>query len=223
MKLLPKKRWICIQRRIGWRNTFETAQILEVLLPKILEGIKAEQWPARLELNGNKYSNFPLLIELEPAQPVQISKAGAAPLYLTAYQTFFNQRPEARGGLFDIQTELWQNGRPAQSLVQGLPAQLKVQLKVSTGADYVMLEVPIPAGCSYFREPNGHRGVEVHREYFRHQTAIFCERLEPGRYEFVIELEPRFTGQFILNPAKAKLMYFPVFFGRTGVGKVAVE
>lgn len=225
-ELTPIRRYLLEQRRagrFGWRNTFETAQILAVLLPDILKGREEEKWPASLWVNGEEHTEFPVSLKLAPEQPVQLRKTGGAPLYLTAYQTFFNQRPEARGELFDIQTALWQNGKLAKTLEQGLPAQLKVQVNASAAADYVMLEVPIPAGCSYFREPNGRRGVEVHREYFRHQTAIFCEHLEPGSYEFVIDLEPRFTGQFTLNPAKAELMYFPVFFGRTGVEQVKVD
>ncbi|MCB9274039.1 MAG: carboxypeptidase-like regulatory domain-containing protein [Lewinellaceae bacterium] len=225
-ELPPIRRYLLEQRRpgrFGWRNTYETAQILATLLPDILKGRAAGPWEAHLVVNGKAYSDFPLSASLEPGQPLQISKTGAAPLYLAAYQTFFNRQPEARGGLFDIETALWQNGQPAGQLVQGLPVQLKVKLKASAAADYVMLEAPIPAGCSYFKEPNGRRGVEVHREYFRHQTAIFCEHLEPGEHEFVIELEPRFTGHYTINPAKAELMYFPVFFGRTGVKEVEVE
>jgi alpha-2-macroglobulin len=33
----------------------------------------------------------------------------------------------------------------------------------------------------------------------------------------------RFSGVFNLNPAKAELMYFPIFFGREGIKKVVVE
>jgi uncharacterized protein YfaS (alpha-2-macroglobulin family) len=63
----------------------------------------------------------------------------------------------------------------------------------------------------------------VHREYFKDHTAIFCEQLNAGVYTFRIPLEARFGGLFTLNPAKVEQMYFPVFFGRNAVGKVAIN
>jgi len=34
---------------------------------------------------------------------------------------------------------------------------------------------------------------------------------------------PRYTGNFVLNPAKAEMMYFPVFYGREGLKKVEIK
>jgi alpha-2-macroglobulin len=45
-------------------------------------------------------------------------------------------------------------------------------------------------------------------------VSIFCSSLKQGSYSFTIPLLPRYTGRFQLNPAKAEMMYFPVFFGR---------
>ena len=89
-------------------------------------------------------------------------------------------------------------------------------------ATYVMLEVPIPGSCSYYAKPNGRQGVEVHRAYAKQQTSIFIEALPAGKHEFSIELEPRFSGRFHLNPAKVELMYFPVLYGREGMKVVEV-
>jgi len=33
---------------------------------------------------------------------------------------------------------------------------------------------------------------------------------------------PRFNGEYTLNPAKAELMYFPVFYGREGMKKLVI-
>jgi hypothetical protein len=35
--------------------------------------------------------------------------------------------------------------------------------------------------------------------------------MNKGNYYFEIELEPRYAGNYHLNPAKAELMYFPCF------------
>jgi uncharacterized protein YfaS (alpha-2-macroglobulin family) len=86
-----------------------------------------------------------------------------------------------------------------------------------------MVEIPIPAGCSYENKPQSYWGVETHREYFKHKTSIFCTKLKQGKYTFSIQLMPRYSGVYNLNPAKAEMMYFPVFYGREGMKKVVVN
>ncbi|WP_158795284.1 hypothetical protein [Pedobacter sp. L105] len=66
-------------------------------------------------------------------------------------------------------------------------------------------------------------GVKTHREYFKHKTSIFCSRLKVGKYIFEIELMPRYSGSYSLNPAKAELMYFPVFYGREGMKRMGIN
>jgi hypothetical protein len=85
-----------------------------------------------------------------------------------------------------------------------------------------MLEVPIPAGCSYAENQPRGSGV-VHREQWRHQTTLFFNRLAPGTYTYEIKLLPRFSGSYTLNPAKAELMYFPVFNANNEMRKVVIE
>ncbi len=226
--LPPIRRFLLERRRPeygGWNNTFETAQALSTLLPEMLAEAGKEEWNNRLWVNGEGEPFFrgSLSVELSSEGPLLIRKEGRQEVYLTAYQSFFNRQPEARGGLFDIQTSLWQRGQPAGSLQAGIPARLKVTLRVEAAADYVMLEIPIPAGCSYYQDGENRSLPEVHREYLRHKTAIFCETLEPGEYEFTINLEPRFSGRYTLNPAQASLMYYPAFFGREQVKVVQIQ
>jgi uncharacterized protein YfaS (alpha-2-macroglobulin family) len=65
--------------------------------------------------------------------------------------------------------------------------------------------------------------VEVHREYFKEKVSIFCRKLPAGEYTFTVKLIPRYTGSYQLNPAKAELMYYPIYQGREGLKKVVVE
>jgi hypothetical protein len=41
-------------------------------------------------------------------------------------------------------------------------------------------------------------------------------------HKFTINLEPRFTGKYTLNPAKAEMMYFPVFYGREEMKRTSI-
>ena len=99
---------------------------------------------------------------------------------------------------------------------------LLVEVEVKADADYVMIQVPIPAGCSY-EAKEGKGPYEVHREYFRHKVNIFCDKLPKGKYTYTIKLLPRYTGAYTLNPATAELMYFPSFFGRNELKQVRVK
>ena len=92
---------------------------------------------------------------------------------------------------------------------------------VKGDADYVMINVPIPAGCSYENKDQPWQN-EVHREYFKDRVSIFSRKLKQGKYTFIVNLLPRYDGIYNLNPAKAEMMYFPVFYGREGMKKVVV-
>ena len=99
---------------------------------------------------------------------------------------------------------------------------LKAEITVKGDADYVMINLPIPAGCSYESKEQSRLNNEVHREYFKDRVSIFCRKLKQGNYIFSINLMPRYGGKYNLNPAKAEMMYFPVFYGREGMKQVNV-
>jgi len=85
-----------------------------------------------------------------------------------------------------------------------------------------MIEVPIPAGCSYNSKDSWYPN-EIHREYYKNQVTIFCNELDKGSYTFEIDLLPRYSGKYILNPAKIELMYFPTFNANNEIKKVSIE
>ena len=98
-----------------------------------------------------------------------------------------------------------------------------MEVDVKADADYVMIEIPIPAGCTYYNKSQSYWNAEVHREYFKNKLSIFCQALDAGKHIFTVGLMPRFTGVYQLNPAVAELMYFPVFYGREGLSKIAIQ
>ena len=48
-------------------------------------------------------------------------------------------------------------------------------------------------------------------------------KLKQGKYTFNIDLMLRYSGSYVLNPAKAEMMYFPVFYGREGMKKIGIN
>lgn len=211
------------QRRDGqWRNTYESSLILETILPDLFKG-DAKPKPASILVNGERINKFPFEKRFDGSQKITVYKEGDMPIYFTAYQQFQNRQPQKVSKDFEVNSFFMQNGTTVKELKAGKTAILRVEVTARADAEYVMVEVPIPAGCSYENKVQRFWGVETHREYFKNKTSIFCTQLKQGKYIFDIELMPRYNGKYILNPAKAEMMYFPVFYGREGMKKVGIE
>ncbi|WP_199137422.1 carboxypeptidase-like regulatory domain-containing protein [Pedobacter sp. ASV12] len=211
------------QRKNGqWRNTYESSLILETILPEML-ATNPKGTPASITIGQETVSTFPFSKTLGNASGFSLTKKGGTPIYFTAYQQFQNPKPEKLGKDFTVSSTFMQKGAKVKQLKAGTLATLSVEVEVRADADYVMIEIPIPAGCSYENKLQSFWGVETHREYFREKTAIFCTKLKQGKYTFNIDLMPRYSGSYVLNPAKAEMMYFPVFFGREGMKKVGIN
>lgn len=224
-ELLQKIRgYFLEQRKSGeWRNTYESAQILETILPDILgEGKQVKR--ASITINGGtnqSITQFPYTATLKDKQ-IRISKTGTLPVYVTGYQQFWNSKPEKVSKDFTVNTSFERKGDKLTKLKGGEAVVLKAEVTAKGDGDYVMINIPIPAGCSYDSKEQAYANNEVHREYFKDRVSIFCRKLKQGSYTFTINLMPRYNGVYTLNPAKAELMYFPVFYGREGLRKVRI-
>jgi uncharacterized protein YfaS (alpha-2-macroglobulin family) len=226
--LLQKIRHYFLEKRNDghWRNTYESILILEAILPDLLKE-PSFNTPSSLVLRqgsqSHTVSSYPFTVKFNNREPVLIEKKGALPVYLTAYQQKWNPAPEKVDSTFSVSSCFTQKRDTVTVLKGGEPATLRVNVKVTADASYVMLEIPIPAGCSYDGKPQSWYNNEVHREYFLNKVSIFCTALKKGNYNFSVPLLPRYTGKYNLNPAAASMMYFPVFFGREGMKKVNIR
>ncbi|RYZ96297.1 MAG: hypothetical protein EOP47_24155, partial [Sphingobacteriaceae bacterium] len=214
------------QRRDGgWRNTYESSLILETILPELLADGKPVKAPS-LTLGGAKtetVNKFPYTTTFS-GNELNITKTGTLPVYITGYQQFWNKQPDKVSKDFTVDT-WFEKGTPANRLTKlkgGEKVQLKAQVMAKGDGEFVMIEIPIPAGCSYESKEQAWGNNEVHREYFKEKVSIFCRKLKQGTYTFTVNLMPRYNGEYMLNPAKAELMYFPVFYGREGMRKVNI-
>lgn len=211
------------QRRDGqWRNTYESSLILETILPDLFNSGEKPK-PATATINGETISRFPFEKTYAAGEEIVLQKQGVMPLYFTAYQQYQNKQPQKISKDFEVNSYLVQSGARTNVLKAGKTAILRVEVTARADAEYVMVEIPVPAGCSYENKLQHFWGAETHREYFKNKTAVFCTKLKQGKYIFDIELMPRYTGSYVLNPAKAEMMYFPVFYGREGMKKTGIE
>lgn len=206
-----------------WRNTYESSLILETILPDLLHQDSLPK-PASIVINGSApVSVFPFNMELQGGEKIQVSKQGSLPVYFTAYQQNWKKNPEKVSEGFSVNSFFEKSGEKTDRLKAGEPVLLKVNVVVKGDADYVMVEIPIPAGCSYKDKAQSYSNNEVHREYFKNKLSIFCKTLRQGEYVFTVSLLPRYTGEYNLNPAKAEMMYFPVFYGREAMKTTTIH
>ncbi|MBC8111433.1 MAG: carboxypeptidase-like regulatory domain-containing protein, partial [Verrucomicrobia bacterium] len=228
-ELASIRQYFLEKRQTGhWQNTYESATILETILPDML-GKDKQIRPAEMVIKKanetQTIKTFPFESQFQENH-LEIRKTGTAPVYFTAYQTFQNSNPEKVEKDFIVKTTFQGKNTTDVPLKSGETVTLHTEVKVLKDADYVLVEIPIPAGCSYAENSQNNwakNSYETYREPFRHKTAIYCTKLPKGTYNFDIQLVVRYDGGYTLNPAKAELMYFPVFFGRNEAKKVVIK
>lgn len=106
-------------------------------------------------------------------------------------------------------------------LKAGEPTPVTVTIQSTNRLGYVQLQVPMPAGCSYY----GSQQIPgaTHAEFYKHKVIIYVENVPSGKTTFTFDVLPKYTGTYTLNPASAELMYFPIFNGNNEVRTVEVK
>lgn len=218
--------WLIQERKAdGWRNIYESSQLIEAIASSIDLADTTALKPV-LDFSGGlmeKVTTFPYKQKMNTNETITVHKTGAAPVYFTWYQKQLDTTDNDTGENFIVNTAFEYKTKEVSKLKAGEAIQLKVKVKVIKNSDFVMIDIPIPAGCSYENKSRGYYGNEVHREYYKDRVNIFCEKLPKGDYTYNINLLPRYTGNYTVNPAKAELMYFPVFYGREKMKRIDIE
>jgi uncharacterized protein YfaS (alpha-2-macroglobulin family) len=220
----PMQMFILKTKQRGW-NTYQASSAVMTILPDLLAGLTTKNNPATVVVSGKEnkeLTEFPYETTLNAGEQLNIKKKSGMPLIYSAYKTKY-VTTQTIGDAFEVVTSLVND-----SLTAGEKTTMQVTLTVKQkNAEHVMIEIPIPAGCSYASKNNYYSGYysgkETYREYFKDRVAIFCERLPIGVYTYQIELLPRYSGQYILNPAKAEMMYFPVINANNDLRKVLIR
>ena len=208
------------QRKTGsWKNTYESATVLWHILPDLLKD--AAEGTGRIYINDKEITQFPYQTSLTEENSVNLRYTGKQPVYFTAYQRSWNANPGEVSGTFTVRSQFSENGKTTHTLSKGNPVVLKVDVDVKGQTDFVMIEIPIPAGTVVQEKKTVFN--EVYREYYKNKVLIYFEKLPKGRFDFTISLLPKFTGTFSLNPARALEMYYPTNFGREQIKQVQIK
>lgn len=153
---------------------------------------------------------------------ISIQKTGLQPVFVSFTQSRWNPQPARRDSLFDIRTSLIGEEGYISQLKTGEKAWIRVNVKVNYAGEYLMLQVPVPAGCSFGEKKQSYPYAD-HAEYYKDRVNLYFTRLPEGNYTFDIELEPRYAGNYTLNPAQMEMMYAPVKNGNNEVRQTAVR
>jgi TonB-dependent SusC/RagA subfamily outer membrane receptor len=225
--LLPSivQYFLQLRKNGHWQNTVESASITAALMPYLLEQNKNFNNKATITISGDTsctISQFPQKIMIGGGKSghITISKQGGGITFLTLYQQHFDKHPQELSTHFIMQSWFESKGKKLTVIPAGEKIKMVVELNALADADYVMVQIPIPAGCNYASKPQDY---QMHYEYFKNKTEIFAEHITKGKHRFEIELESRYKGSYTLNPAQALLMYFPTFSGNNALTKVAIK
>ncbi len=213
-----------------WTNTRQTMEVLELLIDNMeAEGEKMKGTKeAKIKVNGIPIAELPFDKSYfkSNTDSLRMEIKTTKPLYVNFSQKFWNSDPVDSSSIFEIHsTIINKQGGVVKEFKKGESYRMKIEVDCKKSAEYVMVEVPIPAGCSYgAKQRRGYGSVyEVHRSYFKHKTSIFCQDMGVGKHTFYVNLEPRFKGAYTLNPTKVELMYFPQYFGRNAIRRVRIN
>ncbi len=214
-----EREWLL--NKLNYSTTFNRARIL----CELVQSLNVEQSLDHLsiEVNGQvirEYRYERVFAAHETIHIRQLENANRA--FVSAYQQHLNPQPEPKSDIFEVRTSFHRaDGNEVTTLKYGESARIDVEVTVKKDASYVLIEVPIPAGCGYGDKPPA-RSPEVHREYFKDRVAIYCTSLYRGVHRFSIPLEARFSGSFTLNPAHVEEMYRPQNFGRNALKRIEI-
>ncbi len=232
-ELLPGiKEYLLSRRTSGYgRNTAESGQILLALLPDMLKSADTadKNKKPRLLIAGSlndTVKQFPKVFKVKNADPhFSFQQKGIFPLYVTVVYKYFNAQPATdSNSIFRVKNMFLKGRDTLKTLKQGDKIILRTIVTCDTSAEYVMVEVPIPAGCVQINKPGNYQnGFLNSREDFKEKTVFFCNTLDKGTYYFDVELDARYKGSFSINPAKAAMMYYPDKYGNTAVNHVVIK
>jgi alpha-2-macroglobulin len=221
--------YLLYSRRGGYyRNTAESGQVLTTLLPGLMANTNTTISNRYTEVIvsgsiSDTLRSFPKTYERRDKNiDVTINKKGLGPAYVSVVYDYLTAEPEAKKDVLKINTYFIKGRDTLTELVAGTEVNLKVVVNVDTTMEYVMIEVPIPAGCSQVAgKTRGYR--ESNRENYKDRTMIYCGNLAEGPYEFDIPLEVRYKGSYHMNPARAAMMYYPDKYGNNEVKLVKIK
>ncbi len=198
----------------GWGNTYLSAKVLGHLA----SSLQPDDSYAVVNVSGAakaRVDSFPYIMPVS-GKSITLTKKGKAPVFASVVKSSWVANPKADFTYATVSTAV-------PELTVGKQASLTVNVDLKASAEYVRIEVPIPAGCSYEDDSKLWSAGESYRECHKDKVVIYCRSLSQGSHKFTIPLMPRFRGSYTMNPARMDLMYFPAISANSAMQRVVVK
>jgi uncharacterized protein YfaS (alpha-2-macroglobulin family) len=202
-------------------NTYEMAYMVNALLPRYLNQ-QADYKSAEVKENGHKLQ-FNQPIQIPAGQSRSFTITSGAKIYAASWTEYFDPNPQQVDSLFAVTS--WFTDKDQKRITQikeGDQLDLWINIKAKRQAEYVMVEIPLPAGTFYLEREDQRHPLEVHREYYKDKLIIYFKQLPANDISLSLRLQAVFNGSFTMNPVSVKEMYYPFFYGRNGIKKVKI-
>ncbi len=214
--------WLIANRSFnGWRNTYESSLAIQAIA-RTLDFAAIQKEEVRLCVGNDTITRFPYTGSFSSDAAVKVSKSGYRPVFFSYYYRQRDTLGVHKSDVFAVKTFI--NRKDTTTCRVGLfeDFELLVEVEVKKDAEFMVLEIPLPAGCIAKAEPARHR-YESHREYLDEQVNIALPVLKKGTYTFSIPVKAQYKGVFTMNPVKIEMMYMPLNYGTSGVKTIEVR
>ena len=225
---LPKIRSYFMEIKSNGRylNTIDRSRMVSTILPGLVSDYGKDLTMPELELKGavnEKINEYPYSNKIVQSEfELSVDKKGNGPIFINTSYENWEAFPERKDSSFSIETWFEYKGEKLDSIPVGEIIEMKIRVDAKKKGNYIMIQVPIPAGCSYGNNDHMQNRMETHREYHKEKTTIYVETMNMGEHIYTIQLQSRYKGVYTLNPAKVELMYMPVFNGNNELEKISI-
>lgn len=192
-------------RYISKANTFSKVYLIEAWLQSLQD--QKQSVTAKIVINDTlTIDKFPYKYTTTDAN-VNIQHTGSE-VWTSLVRDVYLPNPAKRDSLFDVRTQFLVKGKKVEKLSVGTDAVIELKVMSFRTAKNVMLEVPIPSGCTYNGKKTP-RGAISHIEYYKHKAIYYIENMRPGEFTIKLPVRVNFSGDFSLPPSNISLMYYP--------------
>jgi hypothetical protein len=177
-----KVRSYFLENRDKHLNTVDRAVFLQTFVNDILEGENTEaEIVSYLMVNNRKVETkeFPVFEEYKNDEKVTIEKKGS-PLHFSIYNYNLDRNPQLVDSLFVINSFFEDKKDTARFFKMDEQIDYWVRLKSKRKTEYVMVEIPIPAGCFYAEKSISRAPNETYREYYDDKVVMFLRIYQRG-------------------------------------------
>lgn len=199
-------------------NTFSKAAMIQALVQdEHLENTINSQLVINDQIKVNQY---PHRMKIDMISKLKIQHTGA-PIWITTSEEEFVSNPTKHDSVFSINTQFIQNSLATTVLTRGLPTQLRVDIYAYQSKDYVMIEIPLPAGV-IIKDKKMYYGKD-YIEYKSDKILIFKNKISIGENTLTFDIQPIYSGKFNIPPAQISMMYYPHIYGNNEASKIEIE